>query len=168
MTTTIMVRCERGEYGEFFVNERETVKQDGYIRYSATWTCYSSFGVFGHHWYDMGCPFDEFISDISPDYLLSKIARRVNNEDKMAAGLRTLIDEASVSQETKQCAIDALESFEDEGYGPEVLAYLIYQDDDIHECGIDFCDIDSMEYDSQAVCFVKTLWPLFVVEIAKK
>ena len=57
-TARTLTVCHDGEWGEFFVSEREPrICKDGtreYTQYTVTWCCYSSFGVYGHHWYAMG------------------------------------------------------------------------------------------------------------------
>ena len=160
---------DSGEYGEFFVNEREPVTSaSGYTSYSATWVCYSSFGVFGHHWSSMGEPFAEFIRDVDSHYLLGKISSEVLDERKMVAGVRKAIIERrrqkAISADVAREALDTLTSLSEEHSG-DVLAHEIYMSTEISKTGVDLCEVPTREYPRQAVEFVRRLWPKFVAAV---
>jgi hypothetical protein len=178
MTTTdlerraanIIVRDDH-EWGEFFVRESQSERSDGKTRYSATWCCYSSYGVFGHHWYDMGEPFAKFIQDVDTHYLLGKIARKVQSDKVTVASVKRRILEArkskDVTRDEARDALDELESVAAEHSG-EVLCHELYHSSLISECMGDWCDIESQEWEPAALHFAKKLWPKFVIELAKQ
>ncbi len=170
MTTTYNISVD-SEYGEFFVNEREPrIRDDGHTQYCATWCCYSSFGVFGHHWYAMGSPFAEFIRGVGPDYLLSKIGRKVFDERKCVTELRRLVIQSRRDKRiTKEEAADALAAIKSlaEEYTGEALSSRLYEDVDLSRCHIEWCDLSCQVYEPSALMFVKKLWPAFVEEVQK-
>lgn len=158
-----------GEWGEFFVAEREPfVHSDGRVRHSATWVCHSSYGTFGHHWYDMGQPFAEFIADINPNYLLSKIGRRVTDEAKVYKEVRRLIREARKSKEitTEQAreAMDAVQEIEDDCPSPEAACHLLHASPEVNCFHIEWCDMSTQDYDTSSKMFVKKIWTEFLRE----
>lgn len=169
-TTTITVRDDF-EYGEFFVNERSCIRDNGKIQHSATWVAYSSFGVFGHHWSHMGEPFAEFIRDVDSGYLLGKIAKKETSTRKVVAGVRREITAArkdkSVTKDEAREAMDELNELASE-YDGSVLCHKVYESPEISKCVSDFCDIDTQEWDCQAVGFVKRLWPKFVAALRER
>lgn len=157
-----------GEWAEFFVRESSHDKPDGTRRHTATWCCHSSFGVFGHHWYDMGQPFAVFIRDTEPDYVLSKIARRVASAEKAIAGVRSSILDSRrgqvVTREAARDAWDAVAAIEAEGHSGEVTCSLLYESSEIDHCEIEWSDLTTMEWDDQAMQFMRKLWPAFVAK----
>jgi hypothetical protein len=161
--TNILVR-DGHEWGEFFIRETTSERSDGKTRHSATWCCYSSFGVFGHHWYDMGEPFAKFIRDVDTHYLLGKIARKVQSDRVVVASVKRRILEARKNKEvTSDEARDAIEELKDfsQEHSGEVLCHELYHSSLISECMGDWCDIESQEWEPSAVQFAKRLWPKF-------
>lgn len=154
------------EYGEFFVSEREPQpRSDGHLRYSATWVCYSSFGTYGHHWSDMGSPFSEFICQVDEHYLLGKIASKHTSPSKTLVSVREelarLLSDGECTEEAYTEAAEAVETIEAEDSGEFLIAHL-YECSELSECGFDWHDIETQEFDPQAVGFAKKLWPKFV------
>lgn len=155
------------DYGEFFVAEREpqTNESRNYTSYSATWCCYSSYGVYGHHWSSMGSPFAEFIQGMGADYLLSKIGRKEADPDRVLKEVRRLIREAR--RENRITKDEAAEAYaecrriEDETTGAFVLA-MLYDSVEISRVGIEWCDMSTTSYDPQCLGFVRRIWPKFV------
>ena len=169
--TTIHVRSNH-EYGIFFVEEADVVpRETGGVEASATWTSYSSFGVFGYHWNSMGEPFGQFIREISEDYLLGKIGRKLLDSRKMFKSVQAEIIKRrrakSISSIVAKEAIEELKSLS-EAHEGEVLAHEIYINDLIHATGIDLCACESLEWDGQALQFVRKLWPKFVEAFNKQ
>ena len=165
-TSTYDIRDGHGEYAEFFVNEREPVpRSDGLMRYTATWVCYSSFGVFGHHWYDMGEPFAVFVQGVSDDYLLSKIARKVTSAKKTIEGVKRAVlnarRECRVTSDIARDALDSIACISDDA-PDEAVPHLLWESVEISRCDIDWCDLETQVWETQALMFVKKLWPLFV------
>lgn len=161
------VRDKHRDWGEFFVAEREPVaNESGRIQYTATWTCYSSFGTFGHHWYSMGEPFAKFIQDVDCGYLLSKIARRVTNGDKACDEIARLIREARrekrITAEVARVAMDDVKSIKDEGADGTVTCHRLYESVPISRVQIEWCDLSTQEWERSAVMFAERIWPEFV------
>jgi len=167
--THLIVRDDRHEWGEFFVAERDPVTDSGgRLRYSATWTCYSSFGTFGHYWHSMGSRFGEFIQDVEVDYLLGKIANRVPSDEKAIAGVRReIIQRRRYQSIDKEVARDAWNRVDAIAQDEFVMAAL-WNDEDISKVGIEWCELTTTDWDSQAVGFAKKIWPVFVKEMAKR
>lgn len=172
MNVTHISILENGEYGEFFVGEREPQpRSDGGMRYSATWCCYSSFGVFGHYWYDMGEPFAEFVSGTDRDYVLSKITQMEFDDETCLDGVRHELSRrrrnkyitAEIAREGWNC-IDAIAS----DASGEALAYSLYNDSDVAKAVGDFIDIPTRRYPRAAERFMDKLWPLFVKELSER
>jgi hypothetical protein len=154
------------EYATFFVEESEVVpRTTGGVQASATWTAYSSYGVFGHYWHSMGEPFGEFIKDIDADYLLGKIASKKLDDRKMIKSIKAAIiarrKARQITSDVAREALDALKTLEAEHSG-DVLCHEIYMCSEICDTGIDLCDCETQEWDAQALHFVKKLWPAFV------
>lgn len=161
----------KGEWGEFFVAEREPVTDStGRTRYAATWTAYTSYGVFGHHWYSMGEPFAEFIRETEPEYVLSKVGRKVTDDAMVYREVRRLIREArrekEITKEQASEAVDAVKKIEDDGPSPEVACHLLYMSPEINCFHIEWCDIRTQDWDHASKRFVEELWPEFVREFA--
>lgn len=169
MVRHLIVRDDRHEWGEFFVAERDPEpRTSGGLRYTATWTCYSSFGVFGHHWYDMGAPFAEFIRGMDAGYLIGKIGRRVFSEEKAVRAVRNEIVGARVRKAiTKEAARDAFDAVEqiEQNYSGEAVATMLYEDADIGHVHIEWSELESMEWDRSTVLFAEKIWPRFVEAI---
>lgn len=170
MKTTHKIVRWKSDWGEFFVAEREPVVENGHTRYTATWTCYSSYGTFGHHWYSMGESFAKFIQDVEQGYLLSKISTRVANEKKTFQSIkRAILENRREKRITKEVARDAMEAvrgIENEGHGAEASAVLIYHDHDIGKAEIEWSDLSTMEHPTQSILFAERIWPEFVKEMA--
>lgn len=154
------------DYGEFFVHERKpVVKADGSVRYCATWVCYSSFGVYGHHWYSMGEPFAKFVQGVSQDYLLSKIGKKIVYEGKVRKEISRLIclrrREKRITSEVARDAWDAVRNIYSE-YAGEVFCHMLYDSTELSRVPIEWCDLDSQDYCPQSVQFARLLWPKFV------
>ncbi len=170
MHTKHLIVRDKGEWGEFFVAEREpTPRDNGSLSYSASWTCLSSFGVYGHHWSCMGRPFVEFIQDISADYLLGKIGRKELCDEKMVKEIKRLIGEGRKEKryptEIARAALESVKSLASEFDG-QALAAMLYRDVALSRVRIEWCDISTQEYDGQCRGFAAKIWPLFVKEIA--
>ena len=167
MERTIKISVRDGhEYGEFFVCEQQPFKREtGGWQASATWTCYSSYGTFGHYWSSMGEPFGEFIKGIEEDYLVGKIGTKRLDVQKMVKGIRQLIRERrkakAIDREQAREALDALDALVSEHDG-DVLCHEIYMCPEICSTGIDLCDVETQSWDGQALHFVRRLWPKFV------
>jgi hypothetical protein len=166
-TTVITVRDGKGEYGTFFVRESEVVaRKDGNgFDASAEWTANTSFGLFGHYWSSMGQPFGEFISDISEDYLLSKIGKKVTDTEQTTKELKRLVlVERRENRITKDEAREALTDIEELAcqYDGEVLCHMLYESRPLDKCNIEWCDLNTQVWDSCSLNFAKRLWPLFV------
>jgi hypothetical protein len=165
-TTTLQVR-DNHEYGTFFVEESGVVpRKDGKgVQASATWTCYSSFGTFGHHWSSMGSCFSDFIKDVDSHYLLGKISSKHSCARKACDSIREQIKEklssGSVTNEQAEAANDAIDDCEAEGSG-DVCIHLLYMNEVLNDISIDYDSVEMEEWDKQAVEFVKRLWPKFV------
>lgn len=156
------------DYAEFFVRETGPIPLDnGRTRYAATWCCVSSYGVYGHHWSDMGCPLVKFVAGAGNDYLLSKIARRVFDKDRFKKWLSREIFTARVDREAKSRAAAQLRSLCEDHDG-EALAVLAFEDPAIAECEPEWCDADTRDWDPQAVMFVEKMWPKFVAELRRQ
>lgn len=173
MHHTVLVNDGHGEWGRFFWHESDPrLRRDGSMEYGATWTAYSSFGVFGHYWGSMGEPFAEFIDGIESDYLLSKIARMETNADKTFAEVKRLIRQrrrdGRITKEEARDAIDDVLAIEANGDHAEVACNDLYQSPAISRCRIEWCDLSTREPEQQAVVFVKKLWPLFVKAVREK
>lgn len=156
-----------GEWGEFFVREHPIVTDSSGPQYSATFTCNTSFGVYGYHWSSMGSPFRDFAATISSDYLLRKIGGEKKPSAKLiVAGIKKQILEQR--REKEICASDAREAWNlvemyAEEYGDPEIAGVINRCIDL-EFNWDFQHTD---YDSDARNFVQKLWPLFVRELQR-
>lgn len=172
MCQTFIIR-KNHEWARFFVHESPPMTmRDNTQSYSATWCCLSSFGVFGHTWSSMGEPFVDFIQGVSADYLLSKIARKVPDAEKTCAEIRRLVlqarlDDRITKQEAK-AAWDDIASAEEEGNHPEVVFHELYWSVAISKVGIEWCDLSTQVWDSQAVRFVELLWPEFVKFVTER
>lgn len=158
------------EWAEFFVNEpdpRVRAESKGRMVYSATWVAYSSFGVFGHHWADMGVPFEDFIFDVGEDYLLGKIARGVFDmrtlRESLQAHLAKNLAEYVITPEEFDEACDACRRLTDDYSGEAVLGAL-QEHGDVAAGVTDWGEIDYQIRNPQAVQFVRRLWPKFVQE----
>lgn len=156
---------EDGEWGEFFVHERPPVRSRDSTQYAATFTCYSSFGVYGHHWFDMGSPFVEFIADISADYLISKIGgERRPSSQLICSGIRKQILDRRyaglIDRDNARDAWDFVSECEGE-YSDDEIGGAIYRGLSIE---IDF-EFTTTEYSPASKQFVKKLWPLFVSQL---
>jgi len=168
---TMLVRDDRNEWGEFFWCERAPVpRSDGGFRYTVTWTCYSSFGVFGHHWYDMGSPFAEFIQHRDDYYLLGKIAEKEFDTDACRESLlRDILRNRRSGNTTKEIARDgynAAISILDGESDPKAWPHLLYEDADVSAAiRGDYCDITTQDYPMQAKMFVQKIWPRFVAAL---
>ena len=163
--TTIHIRNGH-EHGTFFVEESDVVpRSTGGFQASATWTCHSSYGVFGYHWNSMGESFGEFIKEIDNDYLLNKISSRRLDTNKMLKNVKAAIiarrKSKAIDSETAREALKTLESMSHEFDG-EVLCHEIYMSTEISDTGIDLCNCETQEWDGQALGFVRKLWPKFV------
>lgn len=156
------------DWAEFFVNERQPVQEGDHTRYSVTWACVSSYGVFGHHWAHMGSPFPEFAARTGPDYLLGKIARQTFDADKFAKWIRREIFTSRATREQKSAASAAFRRLRDEHGDNESLAALCYADDAISHCRPEWSDCESRSHDRQAVMFVEKMWPKFVAELSAR
>jgi hypothetical protein len=164
-TTKIDVRVGH-EYATFFVEESDVVpRPTGGVQASATWTAYSSYGVFGHYWSSMGQPFGEFIKDVDSHYLLGKISHKVLDTRLMVKNVKAAIISRRKSKQITNYvareALDALETLEAEHSG-DVLCHEVYMCQEISETGIDLCECETQEWDVQALNFVKKMWPAFV------
>jgi hypothetical protein len=170
-TYSVIVRDDY-DYGEFFVRESDVVaRPDGRgFDASATWSCVSSYGMYGHHWSSMGEPFAEFVRGVDDDdYLLGKIAHKVQRDSSaIVASITRLIAErvatGACTPDVAGEAATAMGSLEDEHSG-DVLCHEIYMCEEVSATGIDLCDAETQEWDPQAVAFVKRLWPKFVAAV---
>lgn len=159
---------DRSDYGMFFVKEHDPVEQSGRINYSAVWTCYSSYGVYGHFWSCMGEPLALFIQDVSTDYLLSKVATRITSAERTLKSIRYAIrsnrKQGAIDKETAQAGLDACKAIERE-YGDESICTMLYENAALSRCKIEWCDLSTQEFHPQAVGFANRIWPLFVAEM---
>lgn len=158
-----------GEWGEFFVREHPVVTDSSGTRYSATFTCNTSFGVYGYHWSSMGLPFPEFAAKIGSDYLLGKIGgERKPSAKLIVTGVKKQI--LTQRYEGQINAEDAREAWEfvdecDAFYGDQEIGAMIYSGmPDGVEINFEF---SHTEYDMAAQIFVEKLWPLFVRELQR-
>lgn len=171
-TTHLVVRAGH-EWGEFFVHEEPIERRsDGQgFNASASWTCNSSFGTYGHYWGSMGRPFGEFIKDIGDDYLLGKIATKVYDADKLLDSvlynLNSRLDEGSGDKKLLRAAIKEAKKLHAECEFDAALPMLFYESVPLSKVRIEWCDMTTQIYPQQAVMFVKKLWPLFVAEFNK-
>lgn len=164
-----------GEWAEFYVNERDPVMQpNGHLRYSASWACLSSYGAFGHYWHSMGRPFNKFAPEVEEDYLLSKIGKRVASCDVIVESVRREIKSlrrgGDVSKEEARNAWIAVnEILDDDGHfgSPDVFMKNLSEDDDLDKLGIEWSELSSMEWEGDALQFVRKLWPAFVEALKK-
>lgn len=163
----------RHDYGEFFVRELAPVSRvngEGIV-YAATFCCYSSFGVYGYHWSHMGEPFAEFIAGIKPDYLLSKIAERVFDDETCLKSVRDEVvrmrreQSRGVSKDAAREAWDAIDDIAAD-YSGESLATALYECSELSVIRLEYCDLTCRAWDRQAVAFVERLWPEFVKQYA--
>jgi hypothetical protein len=164
MSDSLMIRVN-GEWGEFFIAEREPVlRPDGHYRYSATWTCLSSFGVFGHYWHDMGEPFSKFIQDIDAGYLLGKIAKKETVPELAIGAIKQEVlsqrKERYITKDTAREAWNEIESIADEGASGEVTCHLLYHSSELSF--INDWDFSTRDFCGDAKQFVKKIWPEFV------
>lgn len=150
------------DWATFFVCEFPPKTTDsGHTRYPTTWTAYSSFGVFGHCWADMGCPFAEFIARVDQGYVLGKIARRVFDEARFLKWLNRAIFTSRCTKEEKAEAHRALKELRLD-WSSEALWIMAYNDPAISRVHADWSDCDAHGFDPQAVGFYKAFWPKFV------
>lgn len=164
-----------GEWAEFYVNERKPVKDSsGHLRYSASWCCLSSYGVFGHYWHSMGSPFKQFVADIEEDYLLSKIGQRVPSCDviweSVLREIKAIRRSRSVTKEAARKAWTAAnEILDDDGHfgSPDVFVKYLSEDEDLSNLKIEWTELNSMEWEGDALQFVRKLWPAFVAALNK-
>lgn len=158
-----------GEWGTFFYRERIVLRDGKEPRHSATWCCYSSFGTFGHSWYDMGEPLAAFIAGMDDDYLLSKISKKVTSGDKAIDHVRRLIleqrREGDISKDVAREAYEAVTDIECDGHSPEGTCEQLYASREIEKINIDWCDLNCQEWDNSAVMFVRKVWPSFVATV---
>lgn len=166
MNATVLTVRDGMDWAEFFVSERPPwTQRDNSTVYSATFACVSSFGVFGFHWSHMGKPFKQFAANIGDDYLLSKIGKRTRSNQKIVDHVRRRILESrranSISRQIARDAWDAVETIEID-YSGDAVGLMLYEDGDIASVPIEWSDIETEEWDTQSVCFVKKMWPKFV------
>lgn len=159
------------DWAEFFVNERERLTDgSGHARYSATWVCYSSFGVFGHYWHATGSPFADFVQRVDTDYLLSKIGKKQTDQETVIASVKRAILQSRrygcCTREEAREAMWEVKHIADtcEG-GPEVLAYQLWESCEISKCEIEWCDITTKTYEPGCVEFAQRMWPKFVEQL---
>lgn len=158
-----------GEWGEFFVHEHPVVTDSNGPRHSATFTCNTSFGVYGYHWSHMGSPFRDFAATISSDYLLRKIGgERKSSAKLIVAGVKKQIltqrYEGQINAEDAREAWDFVDKC-NAIYGNHEIGAMIYSGmpDGV---SIDF-EFSHTEYSMDAQNFVQKLWPLFVRELQR-
>jgi hypothetical protein len=163
-TYRILVR-DKGEWGEFFVHERAPLhEEDGSTRYAASWTCLSSFGVYGHHWSHMGEPFAAMIAHVGKDYLLGKIARKRFDERKFKRAISREIFTSRGSREQKSAAFKRLKELCLD-YDRNSLSVMAYEDSELNAVNIDWCEVDCQDWTPDALGFVDRLWPKFVSDV---
>jgi len=154
-----------GEWGEFFVREHPQSELHGSSRYAAKWSCVTSFGVFGCWWSHMGEPFAEFVKDMNGDYLLGKISHKKFSQDTCTTSVLEEVAKAHrdgrISDEQKEDATDAVHDAEDDHFG-EAVASALYCDRRLDCVHIDWSELSTQTWPSDAEQFVKKLWPEFV------
>lgn len=163
------VRDEHGDYGEFFVRESVSAHHDGTPRYSATWVCYSSFGVFGHHWYSMSRPLAEFAAGAGHDYVLGKIGHKRTSAERTIKSVKRAVltarRENRIGADVAREAMDAIDEVEQCG-DDVAVPHLLYESTELSRVHIEWCDLETQEWEPSAVMFMRRLWPLFVKELA--
>lgn len=159
-TKRYMVRLEHGGWGEFFVHEAE--RESGAKSYSASWTCNSSYGTYGHYWNSMGAPFADFIRGVDSYYLLGKVAQTRFAPDAFIKAMKRAIFISRATREDKSAAAKALDRIRCE-VSDAALVWCCQESREIGVCEIDCCDLPSCEsYDGNALDFANKLWPKFV------
>lgn len=161
-----------GEWAEFYVNKRDPVMDfSGHSRYSASWCCLSSYGVFGHYWHSMGSPFKQFVAKLEEDYLLCKIGRKIASADVTLDSVRRAIKSIrrneNISKDDAREAWGAVDAIADEYYPAEILISKLSEAEEIEKLELDWTEINTMDWESDAVQFVRKLWPAFVEALNK-
>lgn len=159
------------EWGEFFVREHPQHELHGSSRHAATWSCVTSYGTFGCWWSHMGEPFAEFIKNLDGDYLLSKISKKEFNDKVCLASLRKEItqahDDEVITEDEKEDAFLAISEIECDHSG-EGMAAMLWDDSRLDCVGIDWTDLPTQAWPSDAEQFVKKLWPEFVKAVVER
>ncbi len=158
----VVVRA-KGEWADFFWSESTAKRNDGTPRNSVTWCCVSSFGCYGHYWYDIGgTPFSEFAAKVDACYLLSKISKRVPCDAKIKRSIKRAIFTSRATKGQKKDAARAVNEYFEEGLAGDALAYAISNDFSVGECNVDWEEVSGLDWEPEAVRFCEVIWPEFV------
>lgn len=159
------------EWGEFFVREHAPGELYGSSKHAATWACVTSYGTFGCWWSHMGQPFAEFIKSMDGDYLLSKISSKKFSQDTCTSSVIAEIEEAHqegrITDDQKENAMDAVYAAEDDFSG-EAVASELYHDPRLDCVHIEWTELSTQVWPSDAEQFVKKLWPEFVKAVVER
>lgn len=144
-----------GEWGTFLIRERQL----GENKYSAVVVAYTSFGVYGHEWTNLGRPFKEFIQGLEYDYLMKKMAKKEYCE---ITARKSIFD---ILGEDVEDAAELEELIEEVGY--------IF-DDNIGEHQVEVCfehdnigsylmynEVNTKDYPEDAKNFYNIIWKEF-------
>lgn len=160
------------EWGEFFVLEHPPGELCGSSKHAATWACVTSYGTFGCWWSHMGQPFADFIKNMDGDYLLSKISHREFNDKVCLASVREVIadahSEGSINDDQRDEAYFAVSEIECDYSASSSIANALHDDERFDCVGIEWSDLSTQAWPSDAEQFVKKLWPEFVKAVMER